>query len=113
MCGAGSCQESEEEHGGGGVAGPDEPPVLSPAQVLPLLLAGECDFNDAVVRAADAARRRLEFDPESEPVHTALYALLLGTPKHLQAATPLARRVSPARVSLRAKIMQQLCRSVG
>lgn len=84
--------------------------VFSESQSLSLLLAGSCDFDDAVSRQADDAVRRLKFDIESSAVVTALFSLLLGTPRHMQ-SVPLADRIAPASVALRAKIFVYLNKS--
>ena len=49
-------------------------------------------------------------DPE---VLKAMFALMTGTPKHMIAKTPVEKRVVPARVGLRARVMQKLLQSVA
>ena len=87
--------------------------ALSNAQLLPLLLAGTCDFNDGVCRAADDQLRALDVDMEDTGVLKALMTLVTGTPKHLLASTHVDQRIAPTRVSLRARAMQKLLMSVA
>jgi proteasome component ECM29 len=87
--------------------------VLSTAQLLPLLLAGTCDFNDEVCRKADDQLRGLAIDMEDADVLKAMFVLITGTPKHMAAKTPAGQRVLPARVTLRAKVMQKLLLSIA
>lgn len=86
--------------------------LLRTAQLLPLLLAGTCDFNDEVCRKADDQLRGLAVDMDNVDVLKAMFALITGTPKHLVPKTPAGERVIPARATLRAKVMQKLLLSM-
>jgi hypothetical protein len=86
--------------------------LLRTAQLLPLLLAGTCDFNDEVCRKADDQLRGLAVDMDNVDVLKAMFVLITGTPKHLVPKTPAGERVIPARATLRAKVMQKLLLSM-